>query len=87
MNDLPYWINIIGLCFDIVGVIMLFKYGLPSKVQENADSLSLEESSQKEYNRKGSNKRIICLSYTGIIMLIVGFVIQLLANIIYISCK
>ncbi len=28
------WFSSIGLVLDIIGVLLLFKYGLPSKVQE-----------------------------------------------------
>ena len=31
----PQQLNIIGLTFDIIGVIILFKYGLPAEVDKD----------------------------------------------------
>ena len=37
------WYSTIGLLFDIFGVLLLFQYGLPSKIEEGSGSISLEE--------------------------------------------
>ena len=70
-------INSVGLLFDILGVILLFKYGLPSKVH-TPPAIALEQDltdeEEKENNRTGR------LAYSGLILLTLGFVLQLTSN-------
>lgn len=72
----------IGLIFDIVGVLILFKYGLPSKLKEHGGGLLLEENSEDEKQRNADNNRIIKWAYTGLTLLIVGFIFQLIGTLL-----
>ena len=77
---LPNIVNSIGLIFDIVGVILLFFCGLPSKVNRGGatlfSSLSLGETPEgvKRW------ERFEFLSKLALVLLVLGFVIQLVSN-------
>ena len=70
-------INSIGLLVDIIGVIILFKYGLPSKI--NTPPKLLLECGLKKKEIK-ENRNIKKYAYFGLIFLLLGFVLQLISN-------
>jgi hypothetical protein len=74
--------SIIGLIFDIFGVLILFKYGLPSKLKEHGGGLLFEENSDEEKQRNADNNRIIKWAYSGLTLLIVGFLFQLIGTLL-----
>ena len=67
-----------GLGLDIVGVILLYRYGLPSRYPEDGISLIWPggDSDPKEQNRFKN------LSRSAIILLILGFVLQIVGTIL-----
>lgn len=69
--------SVIGLVFDIIGVLMLFQYGLPSIVVIG-DSLLAEESAEDECKRERKNTRIQKLAVIGLFLILFGFIFQLL---------
>ncbi len=70
-------INSIGLALDILGVILLFKFGLPSEFY-TPPKLLLEGGLSKEEEEK--NKKIKFWAHMGLTSLILGFVFQLIGN-------
>jgi hypothetical protein len=66
----------IGLLTDIVGVILLFIYGLPSKMIE-PPKLLLESDIDDADLKK--NAFITRMSYLGLSLLIIGFMLQLIS--------
>jgi hypothetical protein len=75
--NIPNLTNNIGLIFDIIGVIILFKYGLPEKFNKRPRLLLEGDLSPKEQKE---NKIIIQWSYCGLIFLLSGFIFQLISN-------
>ena len=73
--------TIIGLIFDIIGVLMLFQYGLPSKFETSGDLIGLEESTDDELEREKKNRRIKILAFIGLSFIFLGFIFQLLGAI------
>jgi hypothetical protein len=73
------WFSTIGLILDIIGVLMLFKYGLPSKISDG-DTLGIEESKEEEELRNNKNKYIIKMAYFGLSFILIGFVFQLIGT-------
>ncbi len=77
-------ISQIGLLVDIAGVLLLFKYGLPSDYIHDTVSgghLILDENSADEQKELESKNRMIKLmAYTGLIFLIVGFILQFIGS-------
>lgn len=63
----------LGLFLDIIGVIMLFRYGLPSKVLAPP---SLELMQGLSEGEMANNKKIKRWAYTGLSLLILGFACQ-----------
>lgn len=67
-------LNNIGLFLDIVGVVIIWKYGLPSKLAYEgiSKSINIKYVEKQELYRK--------ISRFGLISLIVGFGFQILSN-------
>lgn len=68
-----------GLVLDIIGVLLLFQYGLPSKYKEE-DVLSLGSSSEEEIERAKYNRKIKIGAYTGLSLILIGFIFQLIGT-------
>ncbi len=73
---LPKIINSIGLLFDIVGALLVWKFGLPKGFTESGhhifEFMSVEPSA-KSYKRWAN---------VGIALLVLGFALQLTSNLI-----
>lgn len=78
-----YVVNIVGLCLDILGVIIIFIYGLPSDVSKDGYSTFTIENPDpievKKFNRYKLMSRI------GLGLILLGFVVQVISNIISLS--
>ncbi len=74
------WWSTIGLIADMIGVYLLFKYGLPSKIEESSGSIGLEESVEAEKARKQRNKKIERWSYFGLLLIFTGFFFQIIGT-------
>lgn len=72
-----YILNSIGLIFDIVGVILIFIFGIsPSIDRSGSVSLSLG-TDEKEKQKANVYDRY---SRAGLILVVVGFTLQLIGN-------
>ncbi len=78
---LSNWLTVIGLITDIIGVIMLFIYGLPSKVKEKGSAFGGTETNEAERQRLAYNKSIELKARLGLGLLIAGFIFQIVANV------
>lgn len=71
-------INSIGLVLDIVGALLLWKYGLPESIDRSGSiHLILEQTSDEEIAKA---KRYDNFSKVALMLLILGFILQLLSN-------
>jgi hypothetical protein len=71
-------INCIGLVLDIIGVVVLFKYGLPADVSPGGIiGLALEQTDKKEAERFIQYQ---WRSRLGLTAILAGFAIQLISN-------
>jgi hypothetical protein len=78
---MPQIIGSIGLVLDIIGVVLLFLYGLPADVTRSGLSpLLLDDRPNPEELQKA--KHYDRLGYLGLVLLIAGFALQLLGNLI-----
>lgn len=75
------YLNIAGLLFDLAGVFVLFEFGLPSKVQESGGSITIEETGESELKREKFNKRIKKFSRLGLVLICIGFLLQICSSI------
>lgn len=66
-----------GLIFDVIGVILLYRFGLPSKiVEENFDGLVNPVVGVETDARRLKNKKIIAGANAGLFCIIIGSVLQ-----------
>ena len=78
----PQGIGSVGLVLDIVGAILLFIYGLPENIsREGYSNLVTEEVDEKEVRLANFYDR---MGRLGLLLLISGFVLQLVANLLQI---
>ena len=72
--------NTIGLIFDIIVVLLLFKYVLTVNVsKEGTMNFVFEETDEEE---KEKWKKYNFLSFLGLIFVILGFIFQIVSNFI-----
>jgi hypothetical protein len=69
-------LNTLGLLFDLFGVLLLFKFGLPSDIDKNGSiGIILEQEDEKkewiQYN---------FWSKTGLGFISLGFILQIISN-------
>jgi hypothetical protein len=71
-------INTIGLVFDLIGVLLLFKYGLPSDIsKEGVTTLSIGTVNNEEVNKW---KKYSLWSKIGLVLISIGFILQIISN-------
>lgn len=71
-------LNTIGLLLDMVGAVFLFKYGLPPDLSRTgATFLRLEQDDESE---KAKAQQYDQLGYIGIVLMFIGFALQLVSN-------
>lgn len=68
-------LNTAGLALDILGVLLLFKFGLPSKVQPEAWELGHDTEAQSV-----KLKRYTMGAYCGLALLVIGFALQIVGT-------
>ena len=73
-------INSVGLFLDIIGVILLFFFVLPSRVSEGPPYLSFGEDPDSTKQRKKQRKRYQRVSWFALVLLILGFALQIVSN-------
>ncbi len=72
----------IGLIFDIIGVLILFKFGLPSDFDPNKGVSFLVINSPEDgdpYVLK-KNRKIKIIAYGGLVLIILGFLLQFIGT-------
>ncbi|MBX7204439.1 MAG: hypothetical protein K1X81_03340 [Bacteroidia bacterium] len=84
------WFSSIGIILDIIGALLLFRYGLPSEYietpPENMGVLGAnpiweeDEYKKMEADIEKRNKKIIFWSRVGLGCLIIGFVLQFIGT-------
>lgn len=75
-------VNSVGLFLDIVGVILLFRYGLPPEGVSRTGGTILHWGTDKETREKAREKRrhYEFLSWSALGFLVTGFILQIVSN-------
>jgi hypothetical protein len=78
----PKVVGSIGLCLDILGVYLIWRYGLTGGVESERDAASRMESRDRERDERMARARARMDRYSarGIGLLILGFLLQLISN-------
>lgn len=71
-------VNSIGLALDIVGVVLLFRFGLPSEVEKDGGGFLMLEGPAEEDVKKYERYRRIARS--ALFCLVLGFALQIVSN-------
>ncbi len=71
--------NTIGLSFDIVGAVLITRYGLPPAVDRGGKQYLITGQADEAEARKAI--RYECVGRLGLILLIIGFAFQLVSSI------
>jgi hypothetical protein len=69
------WFTVAGLVSDILGVMLLWRYGLPAEISRSGAIRFVAE--QEDSAEKALARRYDRLGRLGLILLILGFVLQL----------
>ena len=71
-------VNSIGLVCDILGAVLIWRYGLPEPISRSGVvHLRLEQTDETE---KAKAEQYDCIARCGIVLLVGGFVLQLVSN-------
>lgn len=85
MNSIfsPQGIGSIGLVLDIIGALLLFRYGLPQEVSRSGYAVLIAEGypESEEAERKKA-RHYDRMGHLGLGLLVFGFVLQLVGNLI-----
>jgi len=69
-------LNLLSALFGFIGTILIFFYGLPSKINKDGHvNLVLE---QEDEDAKKKSRRYIFLSYLGLSLIAISFLIQII---------
>jgi hypothetical protein len=73
-----YLLQSLGLISDIIGVCLLFKYGIPELMQTGGAYIL--RTGIVDQTSKALEDKFKKLGYFGLLLLVVGFVLQLIPN-------
>ncbi len=74
MSDI---VNSVGLALDIVGVVLLFKFGLPPEVNRGGSIILSWDKDPDEAKKAKTYERT---SYVALACLVMGFTLQIVSN-------
>ena len=75
---MPTHINSLGLLLDIIGAILLMKFGIPPKVDRQGHIYLITHGVDEDEIRKAKNYD--WWSMFGLVLIVLGFVLQLASN-------
>ena len=77
----PECLNTIGLILDIIGVILLFIFGLPNNVEKEIIDMEVRVTKNPEIIDNSKQYNIYKkMSRLALILLLIGFLCQILSN-------
>jgi len=78
--NLPKLINASGLIFDIIGILILWKFGLPKSISRTGAQFIITEETNEEEIAKAV--KYDAFAKVGLVFIITGFILQLISNFI-----
>ena len=77
--ELSRIVNAVGLIFDIIGVVMLWRFGLPQRINEEGREIAVYNESDET---KAVARRFKKLSLTAVCLIVFGFSLQLASDLV-----
>ena len=74
------WVNSFGLALDVVGVVFIWRYGLPEPLSRKGAIFIITE--QTDETEKSKAAKYDLLSKIGLCLVISGFLLQIASNFI-----
>ena len=74
----PDLLNTIGLTFNLLGVILIFIYGISPMIDIDGNTYRI--TGEKDENEIRKAKKYKCASRIGLILVFIGFICQLLGT-------
>ena len=71
--------NNIGLSLDAIGVVIIFIFGISSDLNRDGAVGLLVENSDEEAKKARKHD---CISKIGLVLIIIGFILQIIGNLI-----
>ena len=78
MPEIKYWLNIISPFLGLVGTILWFFFGLPPQIDPRG--LRNVVLAQADENEKKIAKTYIWISYLGLLLIAISFLLQFIAG-------
>ena len=73
-------LNVVGLGLDAIGIILLFFFGPPPSIRPTSIRLVLEDVDESQERK---NKRNTLIGRCALGIIVIGFLLQILANLKY----
>jgi hypothetical protein len=73
-------LNIAGLVMNLIGVILLFRYGMPFRVRTEGASYQLRE--EVDQTAIAAERRYGVLGWVGLVLIVIGTGAQIAASLI-----
>ncbi len=77
-DDYNRVLNIVGLAFNLIGVLILFRWGMPFRVPMGGQSMLVAETNDAKHAAI-DHIYSVC-GYVGLVLLILGTVLQIVAT-------
>jgi hypothetical protein len=77
-DDYNRVLNIVGLAFNLIGVLILFRWGMPFRVPTGGDIHLIAE--QKNAGQAALDHIYAVCGWVGLVVLIVGTALQIVAT-------
>jgi len=71
------YVNSLGLFLDIVGVVLLFFFGLPPGINAGGGSTIVTRATERQ---KRTARIYVCLSWAALAIIVSGFALQIVSN-------
>jgi hypothetical protein len=70
-------LNLVGLLFNLIGIVVLFRWGMPFRVETGGATYLITV--QRDANEIAVERLYKTVGYVGLAMLIAGTVLQMIA--------
>lgn len=83
-HSIEWWLNLSGICFNLVGTIIIAIFGLPQKnyVTNGIQSLGIGVNKDLAASETRLYRRHLLKAYTGLALIFLGFLLQMIGQLL-----